>query len=512
MSKKENVIKLVALNLALVMLLGVVPLGLVTSANQPYFSIFLTQNNLDWGRPTVGQSGMQSMAVPAGQPIRIHATPNNLFVFERWEVLSGWVPDLDVNVGHQWITMPSNDVSLMAVFMPAQNQQVFINAIASPANGGIAAGGGVYNRNTTVMLQAVPNSGWAFDGWFDNNIRVSTSATWSFTATANRVLEARFTAAASWSLDLGSMVFPSAMAGYGVQAARSVTIYNTGAATLSWVSASITSGSASFEVTAAPLSSIAAGGQSTVSVRPRAGLSTGTHSGMLTVTTANGGSQAVSLVFTVVAEPVAGLPFGSYSPWAREELTRALENELIPLSLMGPNVNLRLPITRAEFAGIAVQTYENMARAIVAPASSNPFIDTWDIDALRAFNAGIMVGTAPDRFSPDNTLTRQEAATALTRVYKKWHFQNWTLETDANFPLHFQHPPLFADDAAISSWARNSVYFMYANGIIQGLGNNMFGPRAVTPEEVARGYARATREQAIVIALRMIESENLGLN
>lgn len=66
-------------------------------------------------------------------------------------------------------------------------------------------------------------------------------------------------------------------------------------------------------------------------------------------------------------------------------------------------------------------------------------------------------------------------------------------------------PAKFADDANISSWARDSVYFMAANGIITGTGNNNFSPRAITPEEEARNYASATREQALVIAVRMIE-------
>ena len=41
-----------------------------------------------------------------------------------------------------------------------------------------------------------------------------------------------------------------------------------------------------------------------------------------------------------------------------------------------------------------------------------------------------------------------------------------------------------------------------------GVGNNMFAPRAITTAEQAAGFATATREQALVIALRMVE--NLG--
>ncbi|MBQ3078323.1 MAG: S-layer homology domain-containing protein, partial [Clostridia bacterium] len=68
----------------------------------------------------------------------------------------------------------------------------------------------------------------------------------------------------------------------------------------------------------------------------------------------------------------------------------------------------------------------------------------------------------------------------------------------------FDQPAPFADDADISDWARNSVYFMAANGIILG-DNNIFSPRAVTGEQQAAGYANATREQALLIAVRMVE-------
>ena len=46
---------------------------------------------------------------------------------------------------------------------------------------------------------------------------------------------------------------------------------------------------------------------------------------------------------------------------------------------------------------------------------------------------------------------------------------------------------------------------MAAHNIIGGIGGNMFAPRADTDDERARGYAQATREQALAIAVRMVE-------
>ena len=57
---------------------------------------------------------------------------------------------------------------------------------------------------------------------------------------------------------------------------------------------------------------------------------------------------------------------------------------------------------------------------------------------------------------------------------------------------------------SISGWARDSVYFMAANKIINGVGNNKFAPKNTTTAEEAVGYANATREQALAIAVRMV--------
>ena len=197
-----------------------------------------------------------------------------------------------------------------------------------------------------------------------------------------------------------------------------------------------------------------------------------------------------------------------HNSWAEEELERAFELGLVPDSLNDPAIDLRQPITRVEFAGIAVRTYEILANTTALPELNNPFTDTQSVDALKAYNAGIMVGISATEFAPDTILNRETAATALTRVFKRSTMTGWTYATDADFPLNFTRPAPFADDANISGWARDSVYFMFANDIIRGTGNNMFAPRATTTAQQAEGYANATREAALLIALRMIE--NLG--
>ena len=50
------------------------------------------------------------------------------------------------------------------------------------------------------------------------------------------------------------------------------------------------------------------------------------------------------------------------------------------------------------------------------------------------------------------------------------------------------------------------VWYLFCGKIINGVGNNKFAPKNVTTEEQANGYANATREQALIIAVRMVEN------
>ena len=189
-------------------------------------------------------------------------------------------------------------------------------------------------------------------------------------------------------------------------------------------------------------------------------------------------------------------------------MTEADRLGLIPDSLKG--ADLTKPITRAEFAAVSVKVYEALSGEKATPIAKNPSTDTKDEEVLKAFNVGVTNGTSDTTFSPDVLLNREQAATMLTRVFKKTAIDGWTLATDANynavFRAMFDYPEPFADDEYISAWAKDSVYFMAAKGIINGVGDNKFAPRAVTEAEAAIGYAQATREQAIVIATRMVNN------
>ena len=192
------------------------------------------------------------------------------------------------------------------------------------------------------------------------------------------------------------------------------------------------------------------------------------------------------------------------SPWAEDELPPDPENPVFPDIFIGKD--LTQPITREEFAAVSVKVFENLAGTKAIPVVVNPFEDTNEIEVLKAYQIGAVDGTSATTFEPNARLNREQCATMLTRVYKRITLPGWTLPTDRQFQLPYTMPPRFADDGYISDWAKDSVYFMAANKIIEGVGNNCFAPKNVTTEQEALGYANATREQALLIALRMVRN------
>ena len=199
-----------------------------------------------------------------------------------------------------------------------------------------------------------------------------------------------------------------------------------------------------------------------------------------------------------------------YSDWAKAELAEAKEIGIVPDALKGKD--LTKPVTRAEFAAVMVKCYEYMGDRKVEKPESNPFTDTKDSDVLKANALGIVTGTSANTFSPDEFLNREQAAVMLTRLYKTSKFGGWTLENDAEYATVFAEsykmPGLYADDMDISPWAKESVYFLRATGVMGGVGDNLFAPKPKNVEGTAAHYGGISREQALITAKRMSKVEN----
>lgn len=181
------------------------------------------------------------------------------------------------------------------------------------------------------------------------------------------------------------------------------------------------------------------------------------------------------------------------SGWAQEEVEKAWDAELMPFSPYA--VDCTKGMTRAQFAAVTVRLYSAMTgKAGYWPdvSEDHPFTDvdyeTTDLDSEigMAYNLGFVKGsnTAGTLFNPKGTLTRQEAAVMLGRVYAKIHGAIPTVSNTA-----------FADDKDVASWAKSEVAFMSSQEVVKGKGENRFAPKDTV-----------TIQEAVIMANRMLEN------
>lgn len=182
----------------------------------------------------------------------------------------------------------------------------------------------------------------------------------------------------------------------------------------------------------------------------------------------NGGLNAS----TVTGEPV--------DEWAVDLVNEAIAMNLMPTHLKGQD--LRKPITRLQFAALAVRLYEAMSGQTASTPGSTPFADTSDPEVGKAWALGLTAGTSSSTFSPSQAITREQAAVMLSAVYRKLGGQVTG------------QAAVFADDSSISPWAKSSVYFMARHGILVGTGNNCFSPQR-----------SAQRQSCLIMALGMFQ-------
>lgn len=179
------------------------------------------------------------------------------------------------------------------------------------------------------------------------------------------------------------------------------------------------------------------------------------------------------------------------SKWAATELTEADKLGLIPDILQG--ADMTKPITREEFAELAVLLYEKTTNEKSTPVSPNPFSDTTNPQILKAFKLGITTGTSATTFSPEVLINREQCAAMLFRTIQAMEPNgNYSVEGVKDFP----------DQKDIAKYAIPATKYMSSIGIVTGNGQGNFMPKAITTAQKAASYGMATREQAIAMSLR----------
>ena len=119
-----------------------------------------------------------------GDSATVTATPNNGYNFVNWTENGSEVSDYA-----SYSFTVDGDRDLVANFALKTHD---INIEASPTEGGAVTGGGEYNWGDTVTVTATPNNGYSFVSWTENDSEVSTDASYTFIAEADRNLVAVF--------------------------------------------------------------------------------------------------------------------------------------------------------------------------------------------------------------------------------------------------------------------------------------------------------------------------------
>lgn len=184
-----------------------------------------------------------------------------------------------------------------------------------------------------------------------------------------------------------------------------------------------------------------------------------------------------------IAEFISTVKSTESSDWAKPEIDKAKALKILPSHL---EFNYTENITRAEFCTLLTQlltqkTGKNIKTLIKEKGVQvkSPFDDTYYEYVDYIYKLGIVNGMGDDKFDPLSAITREQAATMLSRAAVVLGYDTTsTKEVEPN----------------VSDWAKSGVSFVMEKGIMNGTGDG-FEPRGTY-----------TKEQAIATFVRMYDN------
>ena len=167
------------------------------------------------------------------------------------------------------------------------------------------------------------------------------------------------------------------------------------------------------------------------------------------------------------------------SEWAQESIIKAGENNILESDR---NYVYGNPITREEFCELIYNLIHNTISKglMIDYALDIDITDTDNAKVLELYARGIINGKTKTEFAPNDTLTREEAATIIAR----------TCDKEIPVPRHELYYE-FADKAEISDWAMDGVQNVCNMGVMKGTGDHKFSPKGTfTVEEAITALMR----------------------
>lgn len=196
----------------------------------------------------------------------------------------------------------------------------------------------------------------------------------------------------------------------------------------------------------------------------------------------------------ITVPPTAAEIAAAASDWARPEVKLALDASLVPDALQSGFTD---PISRQDFCALMVRLVERSSGQDVASYLSgkgltvtDPFSDTDDPTVLSAYALGIVKGTSATTFTPTGSITRQDAATMLTRTGRLLGIEAGPGQS-------------FSDADQFGAWAVEGIAY------VSGLSDAVSGYQVMggTGEGRFSPLATYSREQAILTALRLFRAK-----
>ena len=357
--------------------------------------------------------------------------------------------------------------------------------------GGTAFGGGAYAEGEEVILSALSNSDFQFVGWYENNVKIpDVNAIYTFTATANRTLEAHFIAmcAISVTATTGGTVSGGGSCAIG----ESVTLIATPNSNYEFdgwyeMGIKIPNAGAMYIFTANRNRTIEARFISTSSNSnlpndSKTPLPTATGITEPEVPLDSGGqtnTQPLISHFTDINESV----------WYYDDVMYVYKNEL----MNGISETVFSPDSTLSRAMIVTILWRNEGSPDVEGVYGE-FADvaqgSWYETAVGwAIKNEIVKGYGEGLFGPNDPITRQDLAVILERYMS-------FIGSELNVSDQWIE---FADEADISSYAMNAIQTLNKLSIINGIGTNSDGKSIIDPK------GTATRAQAAALLHRFVE-------
>ncbi len=146
-------------------------------------------------------------------------------------------------------------------------------------------------------------------------------------------------------------------------------------------------------------------------------------------------------------------------------------------------------ISRERFCEKLISIAEQANIELVTDNMTEISFDDTQNEAVKTIaKLGVMKGKAEDTFAPDDSLTRQEAATALYRYIG-------ALVPESDITLHPNYN--FDDNWKIADWAKDAIDYLHYYEILLGTEDCV-----ISPED------NLTEEQAVLLAERVIKNSD----